>query len=309
MKTALLFVACGATVGLALSLPRAVQSQQQVFRTTSQTVAVYVTVRESSGRLVPDLPKEAFELYDNGKRVDLTVFSNDIQPFTTVLLLDMSRSMSKQYGRVVDSAKHFVAALRDDDRVRIGSFGREVALSPILTSDKSVLLRILDEELWPGGATPLWRAATGAMDSLAPESGRRVVLALTDGADSGVDYNCAPLVSDPHGNTGACPGRVDVRRRAVAEGFMFYAIGFEGTGLDQGLREIADDTGGGHFRLEKNAELEATFARVADELHHQYLLGFSPASLDGRAHQLEVRLTRSGLVSKARKSYVAEAGR
>jgi Ca-activated chloride channel family protein len=290
-------------------LARAEQQTQATFRTTSQTVAVYVSVRESSGRLVPDLPKEAFELYDNGKAVDINVFSNDPKPFTMALLLDMSRSMSTQYGRLLDSAKHFVAALRDDDRVRIGSFGREVALSPLLTSDKAVLLRILDEEMWPGGATPLWRAATVAMDSLATESGRRVILALTDGVDSGIDYNCAALVSDPHGNIGPCAGRVDVRRRAVTETFLFYAIGFEGTGLDQGLREIADDTGGGHFGLKKNAALESTFERVADELHHQYLLGFSPGTLDGRVHQLEVRLNRPGLVAKARKSYVAEAGR
>ena len=141
MKTALLFVACGATVGLALPLPSAVQSQQQVFRTTSQTVAVYVTVRESSGRLVPDLPKDAFELYDNGKRVDLTVFSNDIQPFTTVLLLDMSRSMSKQYGRVVDSAKHFVAASVD---VSVRDAGRMVRVSPALYNTADDIDRFLD---------------------------------------------------------------------------------------------------------------------------------------------------------------------
>ena len=289
--------------------PPAAEQQPQVFRTQSQTVAVYVTVRERSGRLVPDLPRDAFEVLDNGKPVDVSVFSNELRPFTAVLLLDTSRSMAPVHGRVLQAAHHFVKALLVDDRIRIGSFGREVAISPVLTSDKSVLSRILDDEIWPGGATPLWRAATASMDSLSTETGRRVILALTDGADSGQDYNCAPMVSDPHGEIGPCPSRNDVRRRAIADGFMFYAIGFEGSGLDQGLRDIADETGGGHFALKKNADLESTFEHVANELHHQYLLGFTPAVFDGRSHQLTVRVNRPGLEVKSRKSYVAEAGK
>jgi Ca-activated chloride channel family protein len=305
VRAALLLLVCAAAAGSAFVIVQAAQQQPPPFRTTSQTVAVYVTVRERSGRLVPDLPRDAFELYDNGQKVDIAVFSSDIKPFTTALLLDMSSSMVSQYRRVVDAAKHFVGVLREDDRVRIGTFGREVAISPLLTGDKATLFRILDDEVWPGGATPLWRGATAAMDSLASETGRRVILALTDGVDSGFDHNCAPLTSDPYVRAGACPGLADVRRRAIADDFMFYAIGFEGTGLDQGLREIADGSGGGHFRLEKNAELEAAFDRVADELHHQYLLGFSPVALDGLVHRIEVRLTRSGLVAKSRTSYVA----
>jgi len=292
----------------ALSAPPAAQ-QPQVFRTQSQTVAVYVTVRERSGRLVPDLPKEAFEILDNGKPVEVSVFSNELRPFTAVLLLDTSRSMAPVHSRVLQAAHHFVKALLPGDRVRIGSFGREVAISPVLTNDKSILSRILDDEIWPGGATPLWRATTASMDSLDGETGRRVILALTDGADSGQDYNCAPKVSDPHGEIGQCPSRNDVRRRAIGDGFMFYVIGFEGSGLDQGLRDIADETGGGHFALRKNADLEATFEHVADELHHQYLLGFTPAVFDGRSHQLTVRVNRSGLEVKSRKSYIAEAGK
>src|SRR6185436_20993788 len=112
---------------------------------------------------------------------------------------------------------------------------------------------------WPGGATPLWQALDVAMTALAGQPGRRVVLALTDGGD-----------------TGSLPGwKVALPRvesRARDEVFMVYAIGIEGTGLDRGIVKLADETGGGHFELDAGADLTATFVRVAGELRHQYLV-------------------------------------
>jgi hypothetical protein len=83
----------------------------------------------------------------------------------------------------------------------------------------------------------------------------------------------------------------------------------EGTGLDKGIIRLANESGGGHFKLERSANLSATFEAVADELHHQYLLGFTPAVLDGAVHQLEVRMTKAELTAKARQFYLATAGR
>jgi Mg-chelatase subunit ChlD len=163
--------------------------------------------------------------------------------------------------------------------------------------------------LWPGGATPLWRAAVAGMDSLQAETGRRVVLVLTDGADSGGDYNCAPLVSDPRGAIGSCPTLRDVHKRAETDGFMYYFIGIEGSGVDRGARDLADATGGGYFDLGRNADLAATFARVAEELRHQYLLGFVPDALDGRLHTVSIRVRGQGLTARGRKTYMAEPDR
>jgi VWFA-related protein len=76
---------------------------------------------------------------------------------------------------------------------------------------------------------------------------------------------------------------------------------------DRGLRKIADETGGGYFELEKSADLEPTFTRVAQELHSQYVIGFSPTQLDGRVHKLAVKMKQAGLTARARRSYVAVA--
>jgi VWFA-related protein len=74
---------------------------------------------------------------------------------------------------------------------------------------------------------------------------------------------------------------------------------------DEGLPKIAAATGGGYFELTSTDDLASTFARVADELHHQYALGFTPTGLDGKMHSLQVRVNDSGLTVRARRSYLA----
>ena len=74
---------------------------------------------------------------------------------------------------------------------------------------------------------------------------------------------------------------------------------------DEGLPKIAAETGGGYFELTSTNDLASTFARVADELHRQYALGFEPPKLDGKSHKLEVRIKKPGMTARARKSYIA----
>lgn len=268
--------------------------QGAVFRAGAQTVAVYATVSDASGRLVSNLSQGDFEVTDNGKPVAVTVFSNDVQPITVSILLDMSSSMNSRFARLRDATRHFVDTLLPGDRASIGTFGWEVSISPLLTSDKKVLDRVIAEELWPGGSTPLWTAIDAGMASLALEPGRRVVLVITDGED-----DCQP-------DTMTCLKFADVEKRAVNDGVMIYAIGIEGGGLDPKMATLAEQSGGGHFEIPPQGDLSATFAQVADELHHQYVLGFTPSALDGKTHQLAVRVTKPGLTAKGRKTYVAK---
>lgn len=248
---------------------------------------VYATVQSRDGRLVPGLTKDDFEVHDEGRPAPITVFSSDPQPITVAVLLDMSGSMESHFLRVREATRHLIDALAAGDRARIGTFGAEVALSPHLTGDKRILQRVLAEELWPGGRTPLWEAVVAAMRSLDRESGRRVVLAVTDGFDS------------DDGPVG------EARRRAERDGFMIYAIGLEGSLLEEELLDLAERTGGGHFVLERNAELTAAMTRVIEELRHQYLIGFSPGVADGRMHRLQVRVNRERMSVRARRQYRA----
>lgn len=279
---------------LALGLLPSPAGSAQTFRTGVQTVAIHTTVVDREGRLVTDLTRDDFEIRDNGRPVDISLFSNEPQPITVAVMLDMSGSMLTRYLYVRKAADHFIDALLPHDRARIGTFGDEIFVSPLLTGDKATLKRVVAEEVWPGGGTPLWTAVDAAMTSIASEPGRRVVLTLTDGAD-----------------TGALPGwpknasAGDVRKRATDTPFMMYSIGMEGPGLVGDMTDLAEETGGGHFVLKLDADLPATFARVAEELRRQYLLGFTPPALDGKRHRLEVRVTRQGLRARARRNYLA----
>jgi Ca-activated chloride channel family protein len=335
MNRHLMFVA----VMFAASLGAAVTAQQTPppsFNTTTRTVAVYATVTNALGRLVPDLSRDDFSIEDNGKRQPLTLFANDIQPITVVMLLDRSGSMQPNFDVEEQAAAAFVRTMGPADKARIGSFSRSIQIDPPdFTSDRDALLKILRDDLQKDGPTPLWNAVDSAIDKLLLEQGRRVVLVFTDGVDM-------PLNFSNHNKS-----LKDVTKRAEEQNIMVYAIGLAGEngmpgvagrgdrggrgglgpgpfgglggrGLggssggrpqmekpDEGLPKIAAATGGGYFELTSTRDLAATFARVADELHHQYALGFTPEKLDGKMHDLTVRLSQPDLSARARKRYLA----
>jgi len=271
--------------------------QQPIFRSAARTVPLYATVTDAAGRLVPDLEQGDFEVWDNGQKVDLSLFENSIQPITVVVMLDTSGSMTMNLDLLKQAATQFVIRLLPEDRARIGSFSDKIRVAPAdFTNDRDELMRILRDDIQFGNPTALWDATNAGMDALKDLQGRRVVLVFTDGAD-----------------TYSRRSQGDVLTRARAEEFLIYAIGLRsrmrGQGVtrpDPGLRKVAEETGGGYFELGHTDELNSTFTRVASELHSQYVLGFSPKVLDGKVHTLEVRVTRPGLVARARKSYVAK---
>mgnify|MGYP000254969731 CR=1 FL=1 len=282
-----------------LALPSAPSAQQATFRAGTRTVPIYATVTDANGRLVPDLERGDFEVYDNGKKQDLTLFENAVQAISVVVMLDTSGSMTMHLDLLKQAATQFVIRLLPEDKARVGSFSdrNKIKISPSeFTNNRDELMRALREDLQFGNPTALWDATDRSMDALTGVDGRRVVLVFTDGGDNHSDLS-----------------QNDVLSRARAEEFMIYAIGLRsrvrGQGVtqpDKGLRKVADETGGGYFELDRTDELNSTFTRVAQELHSQYVLGFSPQTLDGKTHELEVRVTRPGLVARARKSYIAK---
>jgi VWFA-related protein len=350
------------------------------FRAGVNLVSIYATVLDETGRLVPDLTKDDFLVLDDGKPQLVTQFSNAVQPITVVVMIDRSVSLEPQFGLERAAAEAFIINLTPGDRARVGSCNSLIRIDPDgFTGDRDELIRILHLNLLDAGLTPLWNATASAMNALAREKGRRVVV----------------LMSDGHNNTGL-PGRHTVtfeavRDRAQAEDIMIYTIGvtnpcgpapassgslvrrepiafqqrgggpppppgggpdgggappsrpptpIEGpggpghpltapngpgvsfpfdrlfgnhmgegrcTGTEPGLslETLAADGGGGYLVVHPSDDLPAIFARLADELHHQYQLGFTIAVLDGRTHALEVRARDPKMHVRARTSYVA----
>lgn len=286
-----------AIAGLAMTPSAHLSAQDPVFRSNARTeVPIYATVMDSSGRLVPDLERSDFTVLDDGKSVELTQFSNATQPFTAVVMLDTSASMTANLELLNRAAEQFLLRLLPVDRARVGAFNDKIQLSGRFTNDRDELIGELDD-LQFGNPTRLNDAIATSLDALERIEGRRVVLVFTDGED-----------------TASKLGFRSVLERARDEEVMVYAIGLESEFFNgqrvqrsrpsRDLRRIADETGGGYFELKKTDQLAPTFTRVAQELRSQYLLGFAPAALDGKVHKLEVR-SRTGTSVRARKSYLA----
>ena len=291
-------IAAGAIIG-ALSLVLPLFAQQPTFRSGSRVVPSYVTVTDGTNRLVTDLAREDFEILDNGRPQEITIFDNEVRPFSVVVMLDTSISMTHRLDDLFAGAEQFLLRLLPQDKAAVGGFSDKIEFATGFSSDRNSLVSSL-KRLDYGNQTRLYDAVHASLDQLEKVDGRKVILLFTDGADFGSRQSS---------------GRALERARDAE--VMIYGIGletefFDGQSVvrskpDAILNRFANETGGGFFDLKKNADLNTSFTRIAQELRSQYLLGFSPPSLDGKVHRLEVRVKRTGLKARSRRSYVASA--
>ena len=292
---------CGAVILAAAASVALVAQQPQgpTFKSGTQVVSLFVTVADAQKRLVPDLAKEDFDVFDNEKPQPVTYFDNSIHPITVVVMLDTSGSMTLTIDLLKRAAEQFLIRLLPDDKARVGAFNDKVQISSQFTNNRDQLISsVMDLDY--GNGTRLWDAIGLSLDELKGVEGRRVILVFTDGDD-----------------TASKVGLGNVIDRARADEVMVYAIGLESEYFngqrmvrskpDGGLRKIADETGGGYFELKKTSDLAPTFTKVASELHSQYVIGFTPTLLDNRVHKLMVKMKPAGLTARARRSYVATA--
>lgn len=207
MRSAGLWVAIGvAAAGVAVA---ATAQDKPLFKASIKTVPVYATVVDQSGRLVPDLVRDDFTILDNGKPVELTLFSNEPQPFTAVVMLDTSASMTNSLKLLNRAAEQFILRLLPVDRAQVGAFNDKIQLSGTFTSDRDDLVAALDD-LQFGNPTRLNDAVATSLDALQGLDGRRVILLFSDGEDTGSRVRFRTVLE-----------------RARDEEVMVYAIGLE----------------------------------------------------------------------------------
>jgi VWFA-related protein len=133
------------SVAVAIAAP---QTQPPSFVAGNRTVAVYATVTNARGRLMTDLTRDDFAIDDNGKKQTLTLFANEIQPITMIMLLDRSGSMKPNLELEEQAAEAFVRAMLPADKARIGSFAKYIQIDPDdFTSDRDKLINILRHDL------------------------------------------------------------------------------------------------------------------------------------------------------------------
>jgi len=269
------------------------------FQSGVEITSVTATVTDKEGHLVHDLPREAFEIYEDGVRQTIAQFTRERVPIGLGVLLDVSDSM---YGRRIQDARtavdRFLFELLDPaDEFFLTAFNHAPRPLTGWTRDQIEVQRAL-AVLRPSGGTAIYDAIVGAMPLVEHRNRQRAaLLVISDGAD-----------------TASAASLRDVRSALLRTDAFVYAIAIDppdqraiNTRVNpQLLREITGESGGRTEVVQSSGDLDAATARIAEELNNQYLLGFSSSKgADGQYHSLRVRVSTGEYRVRARNGYVA----
>ena len=269
----------------------------QTFRSTVDQVAVPVTIQSERNEPVVDLRPDDFRVFDDGRPVPIVAFGRIRQSVHVLLLLDTSTSMMQSLSEVRTAANAVIARLAPDDSVQVGTFSSSLRLSPPLSADDSQLAARLP--LVPGAnMTILYDALVEGCGAFTGEMDRRAIFVVSDGTDTSSSASARSVIE-----------------RAAETSVAIYAVGVSSRYTERGkpivrapdstLRQIAEDTGGRYVYAGAGRDFSVLFASMIEELHQQYLLGFTPAHADGRLHELLVTIRRPNVTIRARKRYLA----
>ena len=281
------------------------------FRSGVDVVRVPATVWNRDGRAVPGLPASAFTLLEDRRPRPIDAFSNTPVPISIVVALDSSGSMR---GGRFERASAAVLALMDRlgplDEVLVYGFHDNVFRISDWTRDRERVAAGLDA-VDPAGLTAMYEAVTASIEQLRRRAHRprQAVLLISDGNDQQKTDLASPDSSSYRQLLKAFPAVTAIKRSEA----VVYAVGIDAPGqgaapdLDaNALRRLTDPSGGMTQVVRSDDAVPAAVARIADELSHQYLIGFRPGSgLDGKAHRLEVRVSACACEVRARSAYVA----
>ncbi len=277
------------------------QDRPARFQSSVDLISVTATVVDRDGRLVTGLPREAFEIYEDGDRQAITQFTNERVPVSLALLLDVSDSMYGQ--RLVDArmaAERFLFELLDkEDEFSVIAFNHEPLPLTEWTQSPEIVRRAM-ATLRPFGSTALYDAVLTTLPMMNTRTRQRAaVLIISDGADTASDAALR-----------------DVRAALIRSDAFVYAIAIDPPARRAinetvdvtALNELTGGNGGNTEPVHETAGIVAATARIAEELNSQYVLGYhSPRPPDGKYRSIRVRVTNPGHRVRARRGYIAEA--
>jgi len=260
-----------------------------VFRAEVSAVLVYATAVDGNGRYVPDLDRDDFEIYEDGKRQEITNFSSEPRPMVVGLLLDTSGSMQgAKLQRARQGALAFIDQIETGDEAFVMAFDSFPMLLQDLTGNHALLRESLGD-LVLGGATAMNLAVVEGVDILADRPERRAVIVLSDGYDTT--------------QTVTVDQAVDYARRLDTRVYTIGIFGAEGGDLRgrrsfdsfnpgaDSLRTFADGSGGRAIILDSLGELLNAYEDIANELKSQYAIAYRPSepAEPGEWREIEIR--------------------
>lgn len=294
-------------------------------------VLLPVTVRDSSGRLVKDLTRNDFRVYEDGSQQPVNDLALREVPVDAVLMVDASSSVATNIDDFRRAAEGFAARLNEDDRISLIKFDDRVELLQDWTRSRFQLRRAL-ARIEPGMFTRFNDALLlASREQFGETKSRRAVIVLTDGIDSGRGTTTLAgaleallraqatiyVVSNTEISRAAKRAELDNLLNGSSSTVRFNQIRIDDLKeglkvLDQSeknLEQLADATGGRLYKPLTFQALDSTYAEVADELRHQYGLYYPPLNKtrDGGFRRVRVELTNPAYKAHTRVGYFAPA--
>jgi Ca-activated chloride channel homolog len=276
------------TAALFLASPSAAPQ----FTSGVSVVEVYAAATDAQGNPVTGLRREEFTVLEDGQAQAVSAFAEGDFPLSVALALDRSFSMgARQLPSAISAARTFLGELRPQDQSMIVGIGSEIEVLAPLSSDRAAQQKILST-VKPWGTTGLHDAIIESIDAVQAAKGRRALVLLSDG-------------SDRYSTASASAARDRARRSDV----MVYPVAF-GRERPALFAELASLTGGRSFQPRDAAQLNTTMRTIANELRHQYLLGYTPSrpivAGEEQWRTITVRVDRPGVAVRARDGYLAK---
>jgi len=273
-------------------------AQEATFRTDSRLVVLNVSVFDQEGKIVRDIPRKAFTVYENGDKQNLTVFRQEDVPISLGLIIDRSASMTDKRERVASAALAMVKASNPQDEVFIINFNEHAELAREFTNNIKDLENAL-RELDPKGETAMRDALLLGIEHLRHHAklDKKVLVVVTDGEDNSSAETQAHLVQ--------------VAQQADV---IIYAVGLLGAEEAESaarakkqLTELTQQTGGRAWFPNDVAEIADITPAIAHEIRNQYILAYTPSNLaaDGSFRKIRVDVDVPGVLVRTRSGYYA----
>ena len=312
----------------------------EVVRIDTNLVTVPVSVLDREGRFISDLQREQFNVLENGVAQKIAYFEPTEKPFTVALLLDTSGSTFFHLWEIKEAAINFAKQLRPQDCVLVVTFDRLVMLLTEATNDRNVVTEVVERNAITGFSTRLYDAIDLVIKArLNKIEGRKAVVLFTDGVDTAsyqatyrstlheveeldaliypVQYDTTDFV-DAQTRTNATIETTTINSRHFptrsSSQIIYGTPKASGPGTligdyklaDQYLHQLATKTGGRLYKANDRTQLSVAFSKIAEELRHQYSLGYYPQTTlqSGERREIRVRVDEPNVAVRARDSYV-----
>ena len=310
--------------------PTPPDGDDEVIRIETNLVTLPVSVFDRSGRFVGGLTQRDFQIFENGKRQEIGFFQSVEQPFTVILMIDVSPSTAFQIGEIQNAAITFTEQLRPVDRVMVVAFDQRARVLTRPTNNRAEIARAI-RQAEIGNGTSLYSAVDQMLNrEFKMIEGRKAIVLFSDGVDTtsgrrgtfegtlrdaeetdvliySIRYNTLRDYGVRNGGGGVY--NPQPRQRRGGWGDILGAIitggsvnigggstGAAGTSPEeyargrQYMETLSRNSGGRSFEADSLYDLNSAYSGIAEELRRQYSVGFYPDTAGQAGERRQLRV-------------------